>query len=230
MLTDHYKNLCDNIFCYLLVSPLVLWLVFMDDKELDFCIKSFKKNGDNACYEKIYRFFFKKIYRFVFLNISDKSMAEDITVDVFFKVYTYMPRVNLSSVSFKPWIYKIARNLIVDYYRKEEKFKKNLSLEQYIEEKQIKNSEDIDKIDYSLIADDFAANGFTESIGLKFDNPDLLVALSNLPEIQRQVIILRFVEELDYKSIGLIINKNEFTVRTIKFRAILKLKEQLVKQ
>ncbi|MDD5659985.1 MAG: RNA polymerase sigma factor [Actinomycetota bacterium] len=201
----------------------------MDDKELDFCIKSFKNTGDNAYYEKIYRFFFKKIYRFVFLNISDKLMAEDITIDVFFKVYTYISRANLNSTSFKPWIYKIARNLIIDYYRKEEKFKKNLSLEQYMEEKQIKNFEDAEKIDDFLAIDDFTSSEFTESDSLKFDNPDLLIALSNLSDIQRQVIILRFVEELDYKSIGLIINKNEFTVRTIKFRAILKLKEQLAK-
>ena len=118
----------------------------MDNKELDLCIGSFKKTGDNLYYEKIYRLFFQKIYRFVLLNISDSHAAEDITVDVFYKVYRYITKVHLNSASFRPWLYKIARNLIIDYYRKEAKHKQSQSLEKYLEEKQSDGSEDIGKI------------------------------------------------------------------------------------
>jgi len=201
----------------------------MDDRELDHCIKSFKKTGDNLYYEKIYRFFFQKIHRFVLLNISDSQAAEDITVDVFYNVYRYMTKVHLNSASFKPWIYKIARNLTIDHYRKEAKHKKNQSLEQYLEDKQSGGLEDKGKIDSSLVVESFKKNGSTDLTEPEFANRNLLTGLNNLPEIQKQVIILRFIEELDYKSIGLIIGKNEITVRAIKFRAISRLKEFMAK-
>ncbi|MBM3702272.1 MAG: RNA polymerase sigma factor [Actinobacteria bacterium] len=201
----------------------------MDDIELNNCIKSYKKTKDNVYYEKIYRYFFQKIYRFVLLNISDNQAAEDITVDVFYKVYRYIIKVHLNSASFKPWIYKIARNLIIDYYRKEAKHKKNQSLEQYLEDKQSDGSEDVEKTDIFLIENNSAENRLDESVESEFTNQDLLKGLGSLPDIQKQVIILRFVEGLDYKSIGLIINKNELAVRAIKFRAISRLKELLNK-
>lgn len=201
----------------------------MDDRELDHCIKSYKKTGDNVYYEKIYRYFFQKIYRFVLLNISDNLTAEDITVDVFYKVYRYITKIHLRSANFKPWIYKIARNLIIDYYRKEAKHKKSQSLEQYLEDRQSDYSENVKKTDRSLITGNSADNYVDEPVESEFANQDLLKGLGSLPDIQKQVIILRFVEELDYKSIGLIINKNELAVRAIKFRAILKLKELLIK-
>jgi len=199
----------------------------MDDRELDYCIKSFKRTGDNLYYEKIYRYFFQKIYRFVLLNNSDNQAAEDITIDVFYKVYRYITKVQISSESFKPWIYKIARNLIIDYYRKEVIHKKSQSLEQYLEHKQSDNSENAERTDSSLIENNSAENILGRSVESEFTNQYLLKGLDSLPDIEKQVIILRFVEGLDYKSIGLIVNKNELAVRAIKFRAISKLKELL---
>lgn len=201
----------------------------MDDRELSHCIKSYNKTRDNLYYEKIYRYFFQKIYRFVLLNISDNHAAEDITVDVFYKVYRYMTKVHLNSANFKPWIYKIARNLIIDYYRKEAKHQQNQSLEKYLEDKQSDGSEDVGKTDRSLIESSSTENRLLESIGSEFTNQALLTGLGSLPDIQKQVIILRFVEGMDYKSIGMIINKSEISVRAIKFRAISRLKELLIR-
>lgn len=201
----------------------------MDNKELDNCIESFKKTGDNLYYEKIYKFFFPKIFRFVLLNISDIQAAEDLSVDVFYNIYRYITKININSVSFKPWIYKIARNLVIDYYRKEGRSQKSLSLDQYIEESNSDSFGRTEKIDKSLVVDNFTEKSLSEFDGLQFSNQDLLKGLDGLPEIQKQVIILRFVEELDYRSIGIVINKNEIAVRAIKFRAISALKEVLIK-
>lgn len=200
----------------------------MDDRELNHCIKSYKKTADDVYYEKIYRYFFQKIYRFVLFNIYDNQAAEDITVDVFYKVYRYITKARLSAASFKPWIYKIARNLIIDYYRKEAKHNKSLSLEQYLEDK-LSDDLDIEKIDKSLIESNSSENRLEEQVEYEFTNQGLLKGLESLPDIQKQVIILRFIEGLDYKLIGLIINKTELAVRAIKFRAISKLKELLAR-
>ena len=198
----------------------------MEDKELDYYIKSFKKTGDNSAYEKIYRYYFAKIYRFVLLNISDHQAAEDIAIDVFYKVYNHLRQINLDYAAFKPWIYRIARNLVIDFYRRQSS-KSDISLQQYIEETHAGECE----------AEVFTENDFGEnnifpcasdlSEEEGFSNPALLKGLEKLPEIQKQVIILRYVEELDYRSIGKIIGKSEISVRAIKFRAISKLKELL---
>jgi len=201
----------------------------MNDKELELCIKNFKKTGDNSHFEKIYRFFFKKIYRFVLLNISDSQTAESITSDVFYNVYRNLAKVRLNSGSFRAWVYKIARNLIIDYHRKEEKYKEVRSLEQYLETGQSDDLNGLESVDKSLIAGDFKEKSPGEYIDSEFRDPELLAGLNSLDEMQKQVLILRFVEDLDYKTIGRIIGKSELATRAIKFRAISKLKEHMTK-
>lgn len=195
----------------------------MDKKELDFCIRNFKRTGDNSYYEKIYRYYFPKIYRFVLLNIYDRQTAQEITADVFYKVYIYMSKVKLNASSFKPWVYKIAKNLVIDLYRKETKIKQNKSLEQFLQDRVSDNLE----YDRLLVADSFEQSSPGRLVNSEFTNKDLLKGLESLTDIQRQVIIYRFIEDLDYRSIGAIINKSELAVRAIKYRAILKLKETM---
>ena len=196
----------------------------MDNIELDFCIRNFKRTGDNSFFEKIYRNFFPKILRFAALNVNEVQNAEDIASEVFIKAYRYIRKLNLNAVNIKPWLYKVARNLIIDFYRKEARTKK-VSLDQYLEEKSSADHINEENLDKALVFEkdlDFEFNQVGEE---KIKNAELLKNLNTLTEIQKQVIILRFVEDLDHKSIGRIVNKNEIAVRAISFRAISKLRE-----
>lgn len=196
----------------------------MDDRELDFCIKEFKKSGDSSYFEKIYHHFLPKIYRFLILQVGDKQLTEDLVSEVFLKVYKYVAKVNLNSASIKPWIYKIAKNLLIDFYRKEARHSRDMSLDNYIEEKQ-----DTGILDKALIQEKESNFGFIDLENSEFQNESLLEVLKDLPELQKQVLLLRFVEDLDYRSIGIVLNKNELAIRAIKYRAISKLKEELLK-
>ena len=196
----------------------------MDNIELDFCIRNFKRTGDNSFFEKIYRNFFPKILRFAALNVNEVLNAEDIASEVFIKAFRYIRKLNLNAVNLKPWLYKVARNLIIDFYRKEARTKK-VSLDQYLEEKSSADHINEENLDKALLFEkdlDFEFNQVGEE---KIINAELLKNLNTLTEIQKQVIILRFVEDLDHKSIGRILNKNEIAVRAISFRAISKLRE-----
>ena len=53
--------------------------------------------------------------------------------------------------------------------------------------------------------------------------------LNRLPQDQKKIILLRYVDELDYKTIGSILNKNESAVRTMSFRALKYIKEEINK-
>jgi RNA polymerase sigma-70 factor (ECF subfamily) len=199
----------------------------MEDKQLDSYIKNFKKTGENIFFENIYRFFYPKILRFTALNVSDVQAAEEISSEVFVKVYRYLRKLNLNAPAFKAWLYKIARNLIIDFYRREARTVKKVSLEQYLEEKLIQQDINDTKTDRSLVFENdeyFLLEGF-DSANIK--DKDFLNKLNSLGELQKQVLLLRFVEEMDYKSIGRVINKDERAVRLIKFRAVSKLREMV---
>jgi len=191
----------------------------MDDLELNKSIKNFKKNGDRLSFEKIYRHFMPKIYRFVFLKIRDKYMAEDITSEIFIKVYKNLKNTNLNALTFKIWLYKISKNVLIDFYRS-----KNRQPEEIL----------VDDFEYSddlhVIKNKFTVENQFEDKELNFENPDLIEALSELPELQKETIILRYVEDLNYNAIGKILNKNETAVRVLKFRALVNLKHKLEKK
>ena len=104
----------------------------MDDLELNRSIKQFKKSGDAVYFEKIYHHFLPKIYRFIFFQVLNKQTAEDLTSEVFIKIYKNIRKSSLNAVTFKAWVFKIAHNTAIDYFRKENKSKSDVSFEQYV--------------------------------------------------------------------------------------------------
>lgn len=190
----------------------------MDNKELNSCIKKYKKNGDNFYFEKIYRHFFSKIYRYISLRILNKDIAEDLTSEVFIRVYRNLNKVNLNAITIKVWIYKIARNLIIDYFRSSQNRINMKSFDEYLEK-----DKEIESLDSALV--DQGENFLN---GMLFKNEKLINALNSLPEMQREIIFLRYAEEMDFKSISLILNKREIALRALKFRALENLKSKMV--
>jgi RNA polymerase sigma-70 factor, ECF subfamily len=192
----------------------------MDEKELNICIRKYKKNGDTFYFEKIYRHFLSKIYRFIFLKILDKETAEDLTSEVFIRVYKNLNRVNLNAITIKVWIYKIAKNLLTDHFRSSQDKYNVKSLDEYFE-----GDEELETIG-SMIADQ--RENFSNDN--QFKNEKLINALNSLPEMQREIIFLRYVEGMDFRSIGLILNKREIALRALKFRALENIKKKLINQ
>jgi len=106
----------------------------MDDIELGRCIKQFKKSGDKVYFEKIYHHFLPKIYRFIYFQVLNKQTAEDLTSEVFIKIFDNIRKSKLNAVTLRAWVFKIAHNNTIDYFRREKKSKNNVSFEQYAEE------------------------------------------------------------------------------------------------
>src|ERR1051326_7628351 len=74
------------------------------------------REGKEAAFTALYDLFFEKIYRFIFFRVGHKEVAEDLAEDVFIKAFSSLKTLQKDAV-FESWLYQIARNRIIDYYR-----------------------------------------------------------------------------------------------------------------
>lgn len=168
------------------------------------------KEGDQAAFVELYRVMFPRIFRYVSLKIPANEV-EDIVGDVFLKLVakldTYHP---VKTASFSAWVYRIAHNTVVDYYRK----KKSLTLTQD------EDTEDFwDTLpDHHLLLPD-------EDLNANLDRAKIRAAIEQLKPAFREIIDLKFLEGFSNYEIAQITGKSEGNVRIIQMRALEELRE-----
>jgi RNA polymerase sigma-70 factor, ECF subfamily len=162
---------------------------------------------DREAFGRIYDHFSEKLYRFIFFRVGHKELAEDILADTFVKAWTKIEQVS-SSKAFTSWIYQIAKNNIIDYYRVK---KITVDLEEVVE--------------------------FLEDASSPIDDANLMIEqlvvvelIKALPPDQQQILQYKFFEDLENIEIAQIMGKSEGSIRVIQHRAINKLKELLHKK
>lgn len=164
------------------------------------------KQGDEQAFGRIYELYFKKIYTFIFYRISHKQVAEDLAEDVFTKAWS-----NIKSVkdeSFTGWLYSIAKNRVIDHYRKE-----RVTVDIFALENLIVSEQDIGEATNHVM------------------NRKLLIELIKKLTPEQQIIIqLKFIEDLSNKEISELISKSEESIRVLQHRAIQKLQKLLATQ
>lgn len=163
--------------------------------------------GDAAAYGALYDRYLNPIYTFVYFQVSDVLEAEDLAEIVFLKAFEKLPefRKNKKMVNFRAWIYRIARNLVIDHYR---------------------TRKPISALDPDLpLADDNPLPERRVQTGEEVSA--LKQALKQLDDLYRQVIILRFLNGFTYSEAAGALGITENYVRVIQFRALRKLREIL---
>lgn len=170
------------------------------------------QRGDTDAFEQVYDFYVPKIFRFVFLKTGNKENAEDLTSETFFRFWTYSRNVKINNESAEPVLYKIARNLIIDFYRK----------------KEIETTE-IDGVIANQISD--GQQNFIGQMINKEEVKQIMEVIGELKDEYQEIIILRFVEDLEIDEIAEITGKTNGAVRVLSHRAlkslekVMKLKE-----
>jgi RNA polymerase sigma-70 factor (ECF subfamily) len=171
-----------------------------------------------------------KIYRYIYFRVGSEEQAQDLTSEVFLKAWQYINN-STPTLSFKrgggkldnprAFFYQVARNLITDFYR--QKDKSPISLEE------IADNSFSDRISDKTIADRIAdrKDGPIEQVSLALEMEVVKKALIQLQPEYREVIIWRYLDELEIKEIAQILDKREGTVRTLLSRALAVLKEVL---
>lgn len=174
-----------------------------DQKHIDGLVLK-AQSGDVDAFGAIYDIFLTDIYRFLFYKVTHKELAEDLTEDTFLKIWENIGKYTKTKFPFSAWLYRIAHNTLVDYLRKEK-----IAIEELVEEIH----------DERMDTAEFAKEHFNQQM--------LQRALSTLPDSQREVIILKYVNDLSNSEIAIVIDKTETATRILLSRALAKLKETM---
>ena len=163
--------------------------------------------GEAEAFGLLYDHYQPQIYRFVYLKVSHREEAEDLTHQVFLKSWENIADYESYGLPFSSWLYRIARNQTIDYYRTK---KESMGLENISETKFTEDAEKISKF-------------MDDSRDLK----KIEEAIALLSEDQQDVMILRFVEDFSLKETAEILERTEGAIKLIQYRAVKRLKKIL---
>jgi RNA polymerase sigma-70 factor, ECF subfamily len=163
------------------------------------------KTYDPQALSTLYERYYQGIYRYVYYRVSDSALAEDLTGDIFLKMLRGIQSYSIQGVPFSAWLYRIARNRVIDHMRRQPA-KTDLTLEEARVET-IASGESV--IDNALQRD------------------EIMKAVQVLTDEQRQVIILKFIDDLDNATIASVMGKTEGAVKSLQHRALDTLRHHL---
>lgn len=151
-------------------------------------------------FERLYDSYYDGVYRYIFMCVKDKWNTEDIIATVFMKIYENRDKIQ-DVESSKNWVFRIAHNTIIDFYRKNGKV---ILIDDFIE-----SASEEDGYENILTKDEF-------SRVRKF--------IEELPQETVNMIYLRFYGGLKFKEIAEVVNKTESTVKSIVTRGLKKIR------
>jgi RNA polymerase sigma-70 factor (ECF subfamily) len=171
------------------------------------------KNGDQQAFKYLLEKYWNDVYRFQLSQIDNASEAEDITIETFAKafekIHTYKEKY-----SFKNWLLTISKNTYTDRFRKKKRQKDTLSLD---------NEKDYKKDKILNIPDD---NSEEDRLILEQKLNKIQKALSKLKPKYREILKLRYFDEMSYKEIA---EKTGESISNVKVR-LMRAKKLLAQQ
>jgi len=155
----------------------------LSDQEL---VKNYL-NGDNASFEILLVRHKSRVFAFIMSKIKNRDLSEDIFQDTFIKVINSLQKGKYNEEGkFLPWMMRISHNLVIDHFRKEAKMRK------------VRPTAEFDIFD---VLDD--GNKNQEEVMMQTQvHADLKVLIEQLPEDQKEVLKMRYFEDLSFKQIS----------------------------
>ena len=164
------------------------------------------KKGEASAFGLLYDSYQPQIYRFIFLKVSRREEAEDLTHQVFLQALQHIGEYEDVGFPFTSWLYRIARNEVIDHYRTR------------------KQAISLDDVDPEYFATLDRAMEDTER---RLDVRRVTDALKQLKPEYQDVIIMRFIEDLSPKEIAVALQKSEGAVKLLQHRAVKQLQQLL---
>lgn len=163
------------------------------------------KAGDAEAFGRLFDHFHEPVHRYVAARVRRPSDAEDLAQLVFVKALEALPRYEQRGVPFGGWLFRLARNVVIDHLRTH---REHVELDELVERP------------------DRQAGPEAQALA-RHEMDVVLAALAELTEEQRDAIALRFFAGLSAREAAVAMGKQEGTVRGIQFRAIAALRRRL---
>ena len=158
-------------------------------------------------FEKVYEEYFSKIYNFMFYKVLNKEISEDLTSEFFIKLLTKLNTFDESKANLNTWLYTVAQNSVIDYFR-------GHKIEMSVDDQD--NPIEL-PVDYEL----------EKNIIESEDRKALYEALTKVEDRTRKLLSLKYFLDMSNKEISSVTGINESTVSTICLRGIEKIKKHL---
>jgi len=160
---------------------------------------------DQDAFGELYERHVTRVYRHIYYMVGNATDAEDLTAQAFLRAWEAIERYQVRGAPFVSWLLRIAHNLGVSHLRSRR------------ESSQLHDG----------IVDDKSRRDPDAAFQQTAEEELVREAILRLREEQRQVIILRFIEDLDYREVADIIGKSVAAIRVIQHRALNALRKQM---
>ncbi|MDD4606714.1 MAG: RNA polymerase sigma factor [Patescibacteria group bacterium] len=170
------------------------------------------QRGNVRAFAAIYDKYIEKIYRFVFLKVSTKENAEDLTSQIFIKTLNYLiEKTDKEIENLNAFLYQVARNTIADFYRQQGRAQEIQSIDQ----------EELESLP------DKEGQGLEKKVILNLDILQVKKALQKINPDYQEAIILYYLEEFSVGEISQIVNRTPGATRQIIHRGLESLRQIL---
>ena len=171
----------------------------LKEKFLLFRIRAKK---DPEAFGAVYDAYVKQIYRFIYFKVSTAEQAEDLTSEAFLKAWQYL-KEKRDVPNLQALLYSVARSVVIDHYRATVCERGTVSLDETIADERT----------------DVASEKFLKDMETKFDTTLVLEKLRHLKDEYRDVVIMRYLDEMSTGEIATVLGKNASNVRVLLHRA-----------
>lgn len=162
-------------------------------------------NGDFDAFGELYQQNVQKIYNYIYYRTGNKSDAEDLTARVFQRALKHISNYKKTDVPFSAWLYRIAHNLVANFYRDT-----NRKREVPIEEQEF-NLPQAEHLESRIVNDEQLER--------------LLGIIRRMPADRQLVLILKFVDDMPNLEIAGILGRSEGAIKSLYHRTLLELRE-----
>ncbi len=165
------------------------------------------KQGDADAFGELHDRYALRVFRFVYARVGNHQDAEDLTSEVFLRAWRSLHRYRSRGYPFSAYLFRIARNLLVDHYRREQKD------EQGAQQAANRLRHAVSNLDDDVIQ--------------KQEYATLYAALEQMREDYRDVLLLRFVSGLSSEETARAMGRSSGAVRVLQHRALKALRKRL---
>jgi len=164
--------------------------------------------GDEQAFLKVYDYFAPKIFRYIYYQVGhNKSLSEDISQQTFFKAWEYLSKGKKPITNIQAFLYRVARNLVIDLWRSKQK-------------------ESLPLLD-ELIETTDELPRWQEVIEARVNVEALEKSLDNIHEQYREVLIMRYLHDMTIEEMASVLEKDKNNIYVLIHRASQTLKKAI---